>query len=58
MTRQLAYSPQEAAAATSLSHDVIEKAVRAGELPAKRRGRRILIPAGDLERWLDGLEDY
>lgn len=53
-----AYSPEQVATKTSLSIDEIKRALRAGELRAKRRGRRVLIPADALAKWLDSLEDY
>jgi hypothetical protein len=51
----LCYSLTGAAAATSLSESVIDAAIRAGTLPVRRHGNRMLIMARDLERWLESL---
>lgn len=49
---RLALSKSEAAAALGVSVDFLEQHVM-GELRVVRRGRRRLIPVGELERWLD-----
>jgi hypothetical protein len=51
----LSYSLTGAAAATSLSESVIDAAIRAGTLPVRHHGNRVLILSRDLERWLAGL---
>ena len=51
----LSYSLTGAAAATSLSKSVIDAAIRAGILPVRHHGNRVLILSRDLERWLAGL---
>jgi excisionase family DNA binding protein len=51
-TGRLALSKSEAAAALGVSVDFLEQHV-IGELRVVRRGRRRLIPVGELERWLD-----
>lgn len=48
----------EAAELTGLSKDTIARARKAGDLPAKRVGSRVLIRHVDLDAWLDSLEDY
>jgi excisionase family DNA binding protein len=48
--RQLAYSKKEAAAATSLSVRGIDYLIERGQLKAVKVGRRVIIPAQDLER--------
>lgn len=51
----LSYSLTGAAAATSLSESVIDAAIRAGALPVRHHGNRVLILTRDLERFLAGL---
>lgn len=51
----LSYSLTGAAAATSLSESVLDAAIRAGILPVRRHGNRVLILARDLERFLNSL---
>jgi len=48
--RQLAYSKKEAAAATSLSLRGIDYLIERGQLKAVKVGRRVIIPAQELER--------
>ena len=48
--QQLAYSKKEAAAATSLSVRGIDYLIKRGQLKAVRVGRRVIIPAQELER--------
>jgi excisionase family DNA binding protein len=49
---KLTYSVEEAAQALSLGRNTVYEAVRCGQIPAIRVGRRVLIPAAALERWL------
>ena len=51
--QELAVSVRRAAALLGVSEDSVYQKVRAGELPHKRLGRRIIIPRAALERWLD-----
>lgn len=51
----LAYSLHEAATLTGLSREELRRRVHAGDLDAKRAGRRILIPHAALERFVDDL---
>lgn len=48
----LAYSPRQAAEASSLSLRQIMEAIARGELASVKKGRRRLILAGDLEAYL------
>jgi len=47
---RLAYSKKEAAAATSISVRSIDYLISKGQLKAVKIGRRIVIPARDLEK--------
>jgi hypothetical protein len=49
---RLALSKDEAAGALGVSIDFLEQHILP-ELRVVRRGRRRLIPVGELERWLD-----
>ncbi len=49
---RLALSPDEAAAVLGVSRDYLDQHILP-ELRIVRRGRRILIPRSELERWLD-----
>jgi excisionase family DNA binding protein len=49
---RLAVSPDEAAAVLGVSRDYFDEHV-IGDLRVVRRGRRILVPLAELERWLD-----
>ena len=48
--RQLAYSKKEAAAVTSLSLRGIDYLIESGQLKAVKVGRRVIIPAQELEK--------
>jgi excisionase family DNA binding protein len=49
---RLALTLDEAAAALGVSRDYFDERVRP-ELRVVRRGRRVLVPVAELERWLD-----
>jgi hypothetical protein len=51
-TPRLALAPNEAAGALGVSRDFFDEHVLP-ELRVVRRGRRRLVPIGELERWLD-----
>ena len=51
----LSVSVRDAAALTGLSEYEIRTAVSKGELFARKRGRRIVIPVDGLKAWIDGL---
>ena len=54
---QLALTRDEAAAALRTSKDKIDRAIRTGELKAKRIGRDVRIPVEALREYRDGLPD-
>jgi len=58
MSAPILVGRKEAADLTGLSLSEIKRAIGAGELRPKARGRRILIPYADLIRWADSLPDY
>jgi excisionase family DNA binding protein len=49
---RLALTPEEAAAALSMSRDTFDRYVR-DELRLVRVGRKVLVPVRELERWLE-----
>ena len=51
------FSPDEAAESTSLSRDSIIKAIKSGELHAKKYGTRYVIPPASLQAYIDALPD-
>lgn len=50
MKQHLAYSKREAAVATSLSLRGIDYLIERGQLKAVKVGRRVIIPAQELEK--------
>jgi excisionase family DNA binding protein len=52
MTERLGYPPKEVARKLGLNEKTIYDAIRAGEIPALRIGRRIIITAPVLQRLL------
>ena len=52
---KMAFSVEEAAIRADLGRDAIYEAVRQGKLEAKKLGRRTLITADALRRFLDAL---
>jgi excisionase family DNA binding protein len=50
--QRLALSPIEAAASLGMSRDTFDKYVR-DELRLVRVGRKVLVPASELTRWLE-----
>jgi hypothetical protein len=52
---QISYSPAQAAIATGRSRSRIFKALKDGELVAKKDGRATLIEAAELVRWVDAM---
>lgn len=55
---KLAYSPDEAAEETSFGLARIYQAMNAGELKARKSGKRTVIPHTELANWIDGLPLY
>ena len=55
-TARLTYTVDEVARLLNLSRGVAYQHVRDGLIPAKRIGRRWLIPRKQLHAWLDGRE--
>jgi excisionase family DNA binding protein len=53
----LAYSPDDAAAALGVSRRTISRLLRSRAIKAKKSGRRTLVTADSLKRYLDGLPD-
>lgn len=57
MSEQMSYTPEQASAKTGIKPENLRRAIRAGELRAKKHGRFLLITDKALRTWLDGLED-
>lgn len=55
MRDRLAYSIEEATEAANTGKTALYEALGSGELSARKRGRRTLILAADLHRWLEKL---
>lgn len=49
----IAVSIAGAAAMTSLSLSKLDEAIRAGALPVRHHGNRLVIRVADLEKWVD-----
>jgi len=54
-TTSLAYNIAEACDAARIGRTSIYEAIKSGELVARKRGRRTVILADDLRRWLDAM---
>lgn len=54
---KVAYSMANAAVAVDVSEKTLQRAIRSGQLRAKKVGRVISIARKDLEAWHDGLPD-
>lgn len=53
---RLALGRREAAQALSISDELLDRLIRAGELRTVRVGRRILVSVRELSRWIDSRE--
>jgi excisionase family DNA binding protein len=51
----IAYTIRDAAKVVGIGRTKLYEAIKKGELPYKKLGRRTLILAADLRGWLDGL---
>jgi excisionase family DNA binding protein len=51
------YTPADAAALMSVNKETILRAIRAGDLPAKRNGKSYRLKGSDLDHWYENLED-
>jgi excisionase family DNA binding protein len=51
------YTPADAAALMSVNKETILRAIRAGDLPAKRNGKSYRVKGSDLNHWYERLED-
>ncbi|MGH9088800.1 MAG: helix-turn-helix domain-containing protein [Acidimicrobiales bacterium] len=53
--------PNEAAERARCSRDLIDRAIRGGDLPAKKHARggrgHVLIRVDDIDAWIDGWAD-
>ena len=54
----LTYSVDQVAALLGIARGVAYEAVRGGEIPATRVGRRWLVPRKRFHAWLDGTEQH
>ncbi|MGC4964267.1 helix-turn-helix domain-containing protein [Gordonia sp. DT101] len=52
---KLAYSTTEAGKLVGVSKQTIERAIKAGDLMAKRIGTRVVVPANELQEWFEAL---
>jgi excisionase family DNA binding protein len=51
------YSPQDVAAILGVSKEHVHRQIRAGLMPHKRVGRRVIIPCKMFETWLNQGEE-
>jgi excisionase family DNA binding protein len=55
---RLAYSIKDIMKLTGLARGTIDKEIRAGKLPHKRVGRKIIVTAEALKQWLEACDDW
>lgn len=55
MNTPLAYTVAEACAAARVGRTVLYELIRDGKLPARKCGRRTVVLADDLRRWVESL---
>lgn len=53
MGEPLTYTVEQAAALLGVSRSAYYEAIKRGELPARRVGRRLVVPRAQLEAWLN-----
>lgn len=53
MAEPLTYTVEQAAALLGVSRSAYYEAIKRGELPARRVGRRIVVPRAQLEAWIN-----
>ena len=56
-TERATLTVAETAARLGLGRNATYEAIRRGEIPALRVGRRLLVPVAALDRWLQGHRD-
>lgn len=52
------FTVRELKAETGLSHTKIYQLIRSGDLKAKKIGRRTVVSAVDLQKFIDALPDF
>lgn len=57
MAEPLTYTVPQAAAILGISNWSAYEAIKRGELPARKVGRRIVVPKIQLDQWLAGQGD-
>lgn len=55
MSEKLSYTIAEAVAVSGVSRSTLYRAMKAGDLQARKRGRTTLFMADELRRWLESL---
>lgn len=56
-TPRISYRLNQLVEASGMSLWAINKAIADGDLKAKKRGRSVIVPATEAERWIASLED-
>lgn len=57
-TERKVYNVEEVAKLLDISAGGVYRLIRANQIPHKRLGRRIIIPARQFDRWLDDMDDW
>jgi excisionase family DNA binding protein len=58
VTGRAAFSIAEVMLQSGLGRDTVYKAIHAGQLPARKVGRRTIVLATDLQRYLESLPRF
>lgn len=58
LKERVAYSIKDIMKLTGLARGTIDKEIRAGKLPHKRVGRKIIVTAEALKAWLEACDDW